>query len=78
MIAICDFRKGDVSVDQLASIGDILFQSLVKLKNPQEDSELFDAVLAASELSFYVRRPKFINQFGIFLKEVFEFERKFK
>jgi len=77
VIAIKEFEKGTISSDQLSSIGNALFQNLVKDKDPHGDSELFGAVLAASELSFYIRKPKFEKQFMDFLNEVIVFKKKF-
>lgn len=77
VIATQDFEKGTISSDQLSSIGNSLFQNLVKNKNPHEDSELFGAVLASSELSFYIRKPELKKQFTCFLKEVLEFKEKY-
>lgn len=66
-----DFLKGTISIDQLSSIGHRLFKETVSL--PEANEELFSAILASAELSYYVRRPELGEQFNQFLKEVIHY-----
>lgn len=69
LLAIKDFMDGRFGVDALASFSMDLNDYK---KDPKtfttEETELFSATLAGSELSFYVR--KFPDMFGGFMTEV--------
>lgn len=71
------FSKGESSIDTISSICTKLFDKVVQITK-KEETDLFQAVLAGSELAFYVRNPNLLPQFNGFLKEVFNYAEEFK
>jgi hypothetical protein len=69
------FLKGSLSTDGIASIFNNLFTKGTYLNN--EDKNILDAIIAASELSFYIRKPEVSNLFMNFLKEVIDYRNLF-
>lgn len=72
-LVVRDFKKGKVSVDELSSISEKLFNLLIKNKKLRKDEDFFFALEVGAELSFYVRHPESKN-LNRFLKEVLDFE----
>lgn len=70
-LMVNDFLNGGISVDDISSICNSLFDRTVKVAG--SGSKLFDAINAGSELGFYVRNPKLSTQFNSFLKGVLEY-----
>lgn len=75
LLALEDFKKGKISSDMLSAISEKLFNFFIKNNEFKKDQDLFFALEAASELSFYIRHPESKN-LNLFLKEVLEFDKK--
>lgn len=65
-----DFKSGTLSLDEFSNFGFHVFHSVAK-RYPQ--SELFQASLAVSDLSFAVRAPAVYGNIQLFLEEADSF-----
>jgi hypothetical protein len=74
LLSINDFKKGKISSDELSSISEKLFNLLVKNNLFKQDENLFFAIQASAEISFYTRHPESEN-LNRFLKEVLDFAK---
>lgn len=72
---IDDFRSGDLSVDQLSSFGFELFH---KVGKRNEGSDLFNASLSASELTFALRSSATFSNIQGYLEDIEDFYNKYK
>ncbi len=76
LLTIKDFLDGTISMDELSGLALKLWRYPVDIKTPEEN-ELNDAIYAASELSFYVRKIPEVDtdggNFVMFLSEVKQF-----
>ena len=75
LMTIKDFEKGTISIDELSSISEKLFNFMVKVRKLiEEEKTLFSAIESAAELGFYVRHPDspFFKQF---LEEVLDYSK---
>jgi hypothetical protein len=72
-MVIKDFRDGKLSLDQLSSFGFYVFHKLAK-KHPESD--LFQAVLSASELSFAIRSKATYRNISRYLEDIDNFYSK--
>lgn len=62
-----DFKNGKLSIDELSSFGHEIFHGVAK-KN--KDSDLFQASLSASELSFSVRNEATYSDIPSYLRDI--------
>lgn len=67
---IDDFKKGELSSDELATFGFELFHGVAK-KNP--DTDLFQASLSASELTFATRSEAAYDNIPSYLADIDKF-----
>lgn len=65
-----DFKNGKLSIDELSSFGFEIFHGVAK-KN--KESDLFQASLSASELSFSVRNEATFSNISSYLKDIEKF-----
>lgn len=72
---IKDFKSGKLSIDELSSFGSEIFHGVAK-KN--KESELFQASLSASELSFSVRSEATYSNISSYLSNIDSFYQKNK
>lgn len=70
-----DFKNGKLSIDELSSFGSEIFHGVAK-KN--EESDLFQASLSASELSFSVRNEATYPNVSSYLSDIDTFYNKNK
>lgn len=73
LLSIKDFLDGTISLDEMSGLALKLWRYPVDMKTPDQN-ELNDAIYAASELSFYVRKIPEVDtdggNFVMFLSEV--------
>lgn len=62
-----DFKKGKLSIDELSSFGFEVFHGVAK---KHKDSDLFQASLSASELSFSVRSEATYSNIPSYLRDI--------
>jgi hypothetical protein len=79
LLSIKDFLDGTISLDEMSGLALKLWRYPVDMKTPEE-SELNEAIYAASELSFYVRKidsRETVSQFDIFMFEVLTYFKQY-
>ena len=72
---IKDFKKGNLSSDELSSFGFYIFHAVAK---HYPESNLFKATLSASELDFAVRNPSVYRNLEAYLNDIDKFFGKNK
>lgn len=75
LLVIEDFRKGILSSDDLSDFGFKIFHGIAK---NYPESDLFQASLSASELSFYLRAKGSYKDIPQYLEDVDKFYEKNK
>jgi len=73
MKVVEDFKNGKLSIDELSSFGFEIFHKIAK-KN--KESDLFQARLSASELSFAVRNQATSSNISSYLSDIDAFYQK--
>jgi hypothetical protein len=71
-LSVDAFLRGEFSSDDIASVCGVLLNQLEKLKE-KDDPFLFDALMAGSELGFYVRGKNLLKQFSAFMETVLNY-----
>lgn len=75
VFVIEDFKNGTLSSDELADFGEVLFHDVAK-KYPK--SNLFQASLSASELTFYLRSKRGYKDIPYYLDRIDKFYKHHK
>lgn len=70
-----DFKSGKLSIDELSSFGSEIFHGIAK---KSKESDLFQASLSASELSFSVRNEANYSNISSYLGDIDSFYEKNK
>lgn len=74
-ILIKDFKSGKISIDELSSFGHEIFHGVAK---KYKESNLFQASLSASELSFAIRNDASYSNISTYLGDIDSFYQKNK
>lgn len=72
-LVVKDFKKGDLSFDDLSNFGFYIFHTVAK---HHPSSGLLKATLSASELNFVVRSPSVYSNLELYLKDIDKFFEK--
>lgn len=77
VLVVDAFLGGDISTDAVAGICNKMFDKVVQIKG-KDDSDLLQAIIAGSELAFYIRNQNLLIQFNGFLKDVIRYADDFR
>jgi len=69
---VSDFKNEKISLDDLSKLANELFFKLTAIKG--NDQKLLNTIIAAQELSYYVRNERLIPQFNMFILEVLNYK----